>query len=271
MSEEVLDLCLDHEPEDWLKEDGGIATIDKSPTAEVPQGNLELEEAVEALPAAPTPTPSVASSKNSARRGRSSSRLQEDVTKIGSPAGSVTSSTATTRTGRSLSVKSDSGSGSLFSATTTPGSKKKKGKKGRTKQTKVKLLEDAPSNDEVYIVEAIVGKKMIFTEDGKKKLHYFIKWKGWATAHNTWEPLENLGGCLDLVNAYEEDRTERRNKGLDSDPDADGDHGLTESEHSDKTRKELVVSWIWSLIIVNSLSRGLFYCLKFYLGMWRRA
>lgn len=36
---------------------------------------------------------------------------------------------------------------------------------------------------------------------GKEK--YLIKWKGYDSTCNTWEPISNLYNCLDLVIEYE--------------------------------------------------------------------
>merc|ERR1712195_5895 len=42
------------------------------------------------------------------------------------------------------------------------------------------------------------------------RLEYFVKWKGYATSENTWEPVENLETAQDLVEKFEE---EERQKG----------------------------------------------------------
>lgn len=40
---------------------------------------------------------------------------------------------------------------------------------------------------EIYAVEAILRKRKI-----KGKTMYLIKWKGYSSAYNTWEPEENI-------------------------------------------------------------------------------
>lgn len=64
-------------------------------------------------------------------------------------------------------------------------------------------IEDNEEEDEEeeYVVEKIVNHR--FTKKGK--LEYFLKWKGFTNADNTWEPAENLN-CPELVEVYESER-----------------------------------------------------------------
>ncbi|XP_067870563.1 polycomb group protein Pc [Heterodontus francisci] len=48
-----------------------------------------------------------------------------------------------------------------------------------------------------YEVEAILSSRYI--EGG---VEYLLKWKGYNSRANTWEPIENLQGCHRLVNEY---------------------------------------------------------------------
>jgi len=66
------------------------------------------------------------------------------------------------------------------------------------------MPEEGGDEEEEYVVEKIMRHR--FTKKGK--LEYFLKWKGFTDADNTWEPAENLN-CTELVNVYE---TERKNK-----------------------------------------------------------
>ena len=38
---------------------------------------------------------------------------------------------------------------------------------------------------------------------------YQVKWVGWATKDNTWEPIEHLAGCEDMIAEYKEKETTR--------------------------------------------------------------
>ncbi|GAB2277940.1 La ribonucleoprotein [Dionaea muscipula] len=53
--------------------------------------------------------------------------------------------------------------------------------------------------DGFYEIESI-RKKRIF----KGQPQYLIKWLGWPDSSNTWEPLEHLQACADVVEAFEE-------------------------------------------------------------------
>lgn len=74
--------------------------------------------------------------------------------------------------------------------------------------------------EEEYVVEQILDHRV--TKKGK--LEYYLKWKGFSNADNTWEPAENLN-CKDLVDAYESLRgKEKKDKKIKpSKPEESGD------------------------------------------------
>jgi len=51
--------------------------------------------------------------------------------------------------------------------------------------------------EELYNIEEIIGHKMI-----KGVRYYRIKWEGYPSSENTWEPVDVLGKCQDLVKEY---------------------------------------------------------------------
>ncbi|XVE90315.1 hypothetical protein DITRI_Ditri20bG0067600 [Diplodiscus trichospermus] len=54
-------------------------------------------------------------------------------------------------------------------------------------------------DDGFFEIEAIRRKRV-----RKGQLQYLIKWRGWPETSNTWEPLENLQSCSDVIDAFEE-------------------------------------------------------------------
>uniref|UniRef100_A0A7N0U5D9 Chromo domain-containing protein n=1 Tax=Kalanchoe fedtschenkoi TaxID=63787 RepID=A0A7N0U5D9_KALFE len=50
-----------------------------------------------------------------------------------------------------------------------------------------------------YEIEAVRRKRV-----RKGVLQYLIKWRDWPETANTWEPLENLQSCSDVIEAFEE-------------------------------------------------------------------
>ncbi len=48
---------------------------------------------------------------------------------------------------------------------------------------------DKPGHDNIYAVERLCLRKIVHG-----KSFYLVKWTGWASKHNTWEPTENLIG-----------------------------------------------------------------------------
>ena len=68
--------------------------------------------------------------------------------------------------------------------------------------------EDAFDDDETYEVEEIRDKKR--GEDGKYL--YYVKWKGWESDTNTWEPYEHLEDCPLLIEEFEKRRKRYQEK-----------------------------------------------------------
>jgi hypothetical protein len=53
------------------------------------------------------------------------------------------------------------------------------------------------SEEEEFEVEAVRGDK----KKGKQTL-YFVKWRGFSEAENSWEPESNLTHCPDIIKTY---------------------------------------------------------------------
>ena len=56
-------------------------------------------------------------------------------------------------------------------------------------------------NDDEYEVERILAR------EGQK---YLIRWKGYSTSKNTWEPIENLVNCQHLLRQFRRDQAKRQ-------------------------------------------------------------
>ncbi|XP_060645408.1 chromobox protein homolog 3 [Drosophila nasuta] len=63
-------------------------------------------------------------------------------------------------------------------------------------------------NESNFVVERIVDKRI--TADGK--VEYFIKWRGYPSGDNTWEPEENCD-CPALIQRFEETRAKSKKRG----------------------------------------------------------
>jgi hypothetical protein len=85
---------------------------------------------------------------------------------------------------------------------TGPENRKRRSKSRQEGKKRGSLDNSQLDRDELseYEVEAIVKHRV---QDGVT--HYLVKWVGFPSEENTWEPAENLAGSSDLVQIYLED------------------------------------------------------------------
>lgn len=62
------------------------------------------------------------------------------------------------------------------------------------------VKEEEKDAEKEYVVEGILRKKFDLQS---RQILYLVKWKGFSKKDSTWEPLECLDKCLDLVTAFE--------------------------------------------------------------------
>ena len=79
-----------------------------------------------------------------------------------------------------------------------------------TKRTPTSAFDGAAGKD-VYEPEKIIAQHTI--KGGITQ--YQVKWKNYEAKHNTWEPLEHLAGCEDMIAEFKE-REKQRHAELDA-------------------------------------------------------
>ncbi|KAF9613185.1 hypothetical protein IFM89_005956 [Coptis chinensis] len=75
-------------------------------------------------------------------------------------------------------------------------------------EEKIQVEEKPPKLDDGFYEIEDVRRKRI----RKGKVQYLIKWRGWPEAANTWEPVENLLSCIDIIDAFERTSSKSRKR-----------------------------------------------------------
>lgn len=114
----------------------------------------------------------------------------------------------------------------------------KMGKKKTALEGKQPTIEQESVDEEIYEVEKVVGKRI-----HQGKVEYLLKWKGYSSNDNTWEPEDSLD-CSELLQEYEKNK-ERHEARLEA---------TVKKEKKEKRKEPRFVKFVWNIYMVCSLT-----------------
>lgn len=75
-------------------------------------------------------------------------------------------------------------------------------------QENINELQSKNKEPQKFEVDKIIKKGL----DEAGKVYYKVKWKNYSESKSTWEPVENLGDLIDLIQAYEIELKKKQKK-----------------------------------------------------------
>jgi len=102
-----------------------------------------------------------------------------------------------------------------------------------TKRTPASAFDPAAGKG-MYEPELIVAERL-----AKGVTQFQVKWSGYESRHNTWEPIEHLAGCEDMIADFKKREVERI-KGLEE--AASMKRAQKEAAHAEKVAAEAALA-----------------------------